>query len=372
MTIGKCFLLETKRYVKSLPHIVINAIALLFLCGAIAFCAIRYFGDSTTPVQASIGLYSEDSGDSSYAMRIAENYRATDTYFQFSVYESCSGMLEDLEAGVIMAGMYFPSGSVESILNGENYHVSIYMGNQTGLSALLLQELSAAGASILSSAQASTYTLTDLYLSHNFMDPLESAYARLDAINLRYALSSDQLFCTNRLSVSGSVSVPMFYITAAWILYLGLSGLCFSTYLDPYPDSFIRSQRAATMRRLHFCRFLHVLLTYILLNIPAFAVTALFLPGFSVTQSFPGDLIWFTLIAAGFFSLFVFLLYGLFRGNSYAPVLYFFLILLFAILAGFIIPAVFLGQSFRQIMGINPFHILQNTLIQILHKGGAV
>lgn len=372
MTIGKCYSLETKRYVKSLPHIVINAIALLFLCGAIAFCAIHYFGSSTTPVQASIGLYSEDSGDSSYAMRIAENYRATDTYFQFSVYESSSVMLKDLETGVIMAGMYFPSGSIESILNGENYHVSIYMGNQTGLSALLLQELSAAGASILSSAQASTYTLTDLYLAHDLMDSLESAYARLDAINLRYALSSDQIFRTNLLAVSGSVSVALFYITAAWILYLGLSGLCFSTYLDPYPDAFVRRQTAATMHRLHFCRFLHVFFTYILLSALAFTVIAFLLPGFSVTKSLPGNLICFTLLTACFFSLFVYLLYRLFRGNSYTPILYFFLVLMFAVLAGFIVPSVFLGQTIRELMDVNPFHIMQNALIHILHKGGAV
>lgn len=372
MTLRKCFALETKRYLKSLPYIVFHAIALLLLCGAIAFCAIHYFGDTDSPAQSKIGLYSEDQNDSSYAMQIAQSYDATGTYFQFQSYLNQDVMMQDLSDGIIMAAMYFPSGSIDSILNGDNYHIGIYVGNQTGIAALLLQELSTAGASILTSAQASTYTLSDVYIQNNLRDELNDAYDQLDIINLRYALTTDQVFRTNNLSVSGTVSLSLFYIVVTVILFLGMSGLCFSNFMEPYPNTFRITTSLKTRVRLQISRYLMLLLSYIVLSIVALFVTSFCLTGIHFNASFIARLLLCALIFAIFHATLIYGLYRLFRGNSYAPLLYLTIILVMALLAGFIVPAAYMGSFLGNIMHYNPLYQLKEHLIGILQFGGAV
>ena len=359
----KILILEGKRLLKSIPGILAGAISLMAIISAIAFCSIYYYSKHPESPLLKVGLVSISESDRTYALTIADSYKATNQFFNFVIYDSEQSALSDLNDHILTAVISMPENVIASILNGDNYHVTIYFRNMNNTTDLLLYEFSKAGASILSSAQSDIYTISDVYISYDLSQYLDDVFLDLNITNLQYALVSDTLFQTISLTPTGS-SVLNFYLTAAYITILSLMGLSFATFLSPYPrDIMLLLNRSyITHRKIYCIRFLYLLICNFLLS----SVLRILLYLFSNTKIQFSLTSCFVYLITALFNSVLFLIVSIITKNpgSYMLVLILILIII-SVTAGFMIPPAFLGSFLRQLLQYNPYHILQQQLYSL-------
>ena len=357
------FILEGKRLKKSIPVLFAGAITLFITISVIAFCGIYYFSAKSDTSLIKIGLISISEKDQAYALTIADSYRASNQYFDFIVYDSQEETLSALYNLTLTAVICMPRDAVASILNGDNYHVSIYFRSMNNTADFLLYEFSKAGASILSSAQADIYAISDIYLRNGLTQYLDQVFSEVNMKNMQYALVSDTLFKTISLSPTGS-SVFHFYSTAAYITILSLMGLLFAQFLSPYPHDFVLlfSRFGISLKKIYCVRFFYLFICNFILS--AFLGVFLFclIPsasGFAILAPSSCFLYFFLALCNSI----LFLVLSIFVKHPGSYLLLLFICVFFmAITAGFLIPPAFLGGFLRRLLPFNPYHILQQTL----------
>lgn len=116
-----------------------------------------------------------------------------------------------LERGEIFALMELPPGLLEGIIDGSNIPVTITFPENSGLEAAVFKELTQAGTSILGTAQAAIYSTDDYLIGHQMQSSIRQAEKDLNTVFMRYALSREAYFRTEKVSASGDVTTAVFY-----------------------------------------------------------------------------------------------------------------------------------------------------------------
>ena len=216
---------EWKRILRYIPQMFLGAIVLVFMTGTIAFCAVGTFSDSKIKPTIPVGLVVHDnSSNISFLIDIISNMDSAKEHFRF-LEMSLDEATAALSDGQICAIMILPNEVVSGIMDGTNKHIQVILSKSDPLSSILLQEFATAGAKTLSSAQAGTYTMTDLYLDAGLGNLLSEAYAELDIRNLQYALVRDDLFRTVHAEPTGNVSTRSYYLSSALIFFFLMLGI---------------------------------------------------------------------------------------------------------------------------------------------------
>lgn len=215
---------EWKRILKYIPQMLIGAIVLVLMAGAIAFCAVQIFTDTDAAPKVRVAFVVDDQSDSlSLLVDFIGSMKSTENSFIFQEM-SLNDAQTSLDHGDISAVMILPQQVISGIMDGSNRHIQVILSDHDPLSAILLQELAMAGAKILSSAQAGTYTMTELYINAGLSDSLSAAYTALDLRNLQYALVRDDLFRCVSADPTGKVPVTSYYLASGLIFFFLMLG----------------------------------------------------------------------------------------------------------------------------------------------------
>lgn len=281
-------LLELKKGLHALPQLFLGTMVLILIIGTIAFCGIKLlYPDSAFDTMQIDIVLSENSPASVSAIDLVRNMQSTKDMFVFQITDSASAY-DDLANEKAVAIMIVPANMINQILDGTNSPVQIIFAKSSSLSTLLLQELTGAGAKILSSAQSGIYTITDLYVAEGLQEYLQKSYDSINRTNLRYALSRDRIFQIKSTSATGTVSVVTYYSASAVLLLLFLFGTVCSTFLASESKAFQQKINSLCISScfitlVHWiCTFLMYWGIYIVLF---FLMTALSHNGFPVAAS---------------------------------------------------------------------------------------
>ena len=198
---------------------------LVLLAGTIAFSASKMlYGDKALGKIIVGVVVPENDRLSEMAMNMVASLDSVGSLCEFTYTDKEEGT-KLLERGEIFALMELPPGLLEGIIDGSNIPVTITFPENSGLEAAVFKELTQAGTSILGTAQAAIYSTDDYLIGHQMQSSIRQAEKDLNTVFMRYALSREAYFRTEKVSASGDVTTAVFYGISAVVMILLLLGI---------------------------------------------------------------------------------------------------------------------------------------------------
>lgn len=243
----RLYVSQLKQYIKSLPLAILGSCIFILLTAVASFGIFKYY---ETPeddgiIKATVGVVTNgmDSQYVSLGLGMLGSMASTSDYFSFKVMESDEAN-KALDKGKIIAIVNFPEGAVEGILNGTNDPVDIRFNQSNPLSSVLLTELTKSGATLLSGAQAGTYTTAELFYKYDKGSELYNAFNDVDELGFKLVLKRGSLFDSYEDDTTNTTIA--YYMGTAIILVLIFLGLTMAKNVYFDNDAFLsfgRSQK---------------------------------------------------------------------------------------------------------------------------------
>ena len=232
---------EMKKTIRMFPRMLLQAILLMILIGAIAFCGVKSMGQEPLAVHVDIGVVvREDNRMTRMALNYVENMESVSQLCRFLQVPEEKG-LEMLEEGELAALVVLPEQLVEGIMNGQNPSVDVVFPENARLEAMLFRELTESGAGLLRVAQAEIYGAVDTAREYGLTEQLSVMETDIDSYNLAFALDRLAMFDEEEVSATGRMSVLQYYVASGVILFLLLLGMAAYPVMQREPAAF-RSQ----------------------------------------------------------------------------------------------------------------------------------
>ena len=370
-----------KKSVRTLPALFAGGIFLALLIGSCVAAASAVLYRNEPLVKASVAVVPGDMNNRYIDMAIdyISNMSSTSMVLEFEIMEADEAD-RALKQGDVIAEMIFPEGMVEGILYGENIPAIIRISESDNLSALFLSELINDGVTLLSSAQASSYTAAAVYYSIDAEESLSDAYDHIDLINFAHVADRENVFNITMLipgsnegltvsndpddaGVSGTKSVALYYMSSGFILFALFWGSCMTGLLKYPSSSYISCLFAKGITTVKYIPALFLTASAIFFVILASAggiACSTLLESLSVPA-----LIMYFLMLSLFVSAFSLFLHVITRSPSLAVLLQFVLGTAMLLLSGGIIPSAFLPSGIAGFGRILPTAFLQSSLLGI-------
>ncbi|MDD3369345.1 MAG: ABC transporter permease [Lachnospiraceae bacterium] len=224
--------LQLKQAKAAFPRSIAASSLLLVLIGSIAILGIHFLYQGKLVDQIRIAVVADETNPmTKLLLSYVSNMESTEALCVFENVEESRG-LEGIKQGTYAACMILPETVVEDILNGTNTPVRVVLPENGGIGTILLQELTDAGADMLSVAQAEIYATYDLVVDTRMYDRLAELEAKVDKQNLDMALNRTGVFQQEQLSAVGKLAIWQYYLAAGILLSLLLWGISCSFIQD--------------------------------------------------------------------------------------------------------------------------------------------
>ncbi len=232
--------LEIRKTLGMVPRMFLQAILLMILIGAIAFCGVKSMEKKPLAVNVDIGIVvQEENAMTKMALAYIENMESVSQICSFRQVSEEEGT-DLLTEGKLVALIVLPGQLVEGIMNGNNPEVKIVFPENARLEAMLLRELTESGAGLLRVAQAQIYGAYDTAVEYGLTDRLSQMEMEIDSYNLAFALDRLALYETEMISATGRMSALQLYMSSGVVLFLLLSGMAVYPVVQQEPLAFRR------------------------------------------------------------------------------------------------------------------------------------
>lgn len=370
----KLFLLQLKRFIKVIPYTFLGAAVLLSLIGTIAFCAshLLYQDQEITRKEVAVVTSEQDDAYIQFAMNMMENMDSTSLALTFSFYEEDKAY-EALEENKVIAVLLFPDNVINGILYGDNYPVTVIFPTGNDLSSVFLTEITKAAGNMLSCAQASIYTTTDLYYGVNMQGSLGEAYEKINLINLSHVLQREKVFLTSSTDLGGAQSTFDYYVASAILLFLLLFGAAFAPVMQRESNAFLslqKSQHASLIGYL-MSRFLSCSVLFFVWQVLFFAALKGLFYQLEITKHFSikidDKMLLLLLLFSVLFSAYTNFIYISSKDASFAVLTLFVLGGSLLFLSGAVLPSVFFPETLRSVGSYLPTTFLHKNILTLLY-----
>ena len=370
-----------KRSLRTLPALFAGGFFLALLIGSCVAAASAVLYRSEPLIKASVAVVPGDISSRYMDMAIdyISNMSSTSMVLEFEVMDA-----EDadraLKQGDVIAEMIFPEGMVEGILYGENIPALIRISESDNLSALFLSELINDGVTLLSSAQAASYTAATVYYSIDAEEYLSDAYDHIDLINFAHVAEREKVFDITMLipgsdeglkvsddsedsGISGARSVALYYISSGFILFALFWGSCMTGLLKYPSSSFISClfAKGISAGKYTLAQFITAASVFFFILAPVGCIAGVML----LEDISLSALLIYILLLSFFVSAFSVFLHVITKSPSLAVLLQFVLSTAMLLLSGGIIPSAFLPKLIAGFGKLLPAAFLQNSLLGI-------
>lgn len=239
------FKLELKRALKKLPNMILGAIVLGVLLGAIALFSGRALYGETKAGRISVGVVlPENDLAAKQAVSMISSLGSVKSLCDFTYVDRETG-LEALGTGELYVLMEVPEGFVQDIMDGTNTPVKLVFPAGAGLESRLFKELADAGAKTLSAAQAGIYAGDELCRIYGLDMKIGELETALNRIFMSYSLPRADYFRHYQVNAAGDVDVMQFYGISGFVLLVLLAAIPVSGYLRPWGTGMKRKLRLA-------------------------------------------------------------------------------------------------------------------------------
>ena len=220
--------LELKRKFKLIPQILIGTIALSLVVGAIVFCASKLlYSDVSIKEKRTIVFTSQDDSEMTglivSALRSSKSITSVCNIIE-SDYDTAIKMVQNEDA---IAAVIIPKDFMNSLMNGENYPISIRYSSTKSIYTMVITELTKAAQYTLQTAQAGVYTLHDYYKANDVLEYENKANKSLNMIYLGKAFNRGKFFDRHIITATGNLSTTNYYFASGIMLILLLLGCVF-------------------------------------------------------------------------------------------------------------------------------------------------
>lgn len=334
---------ENKRAWKIFPKMLLQAIVLALVVGTIAFCATKLlYKDTTTQLKVAIVVEEENQMTS----LVLDYVKKTEEGVEFIECDR-EKAFDGLENNEFAAVIILPMQLVEGILSGNNASVLVIYNDSLSMAGGLLKELTVAGGTMLSTAQAEIYAVYELAGEYEAKSGLMDFQNAINYENLELALARGEFYQYKKVSATGNLSVKTYYIASAITAILLFFGIPMGMFLK-------QDKKATRMQykrvgigagKQQFIRWLTVMGLYGVILFGVSMVWTIFgKTGFGENMK-AAFLIW---TIAGSIAAFVIGIYELAEKKSSAVFLLAFLTVILLFLSGGIVPRVFFPEVLRQ------------------------
>lgn len=353
--IFKLLRLEFKNFIKFLPYIVIGGIIPLFIIGSVCFYgANNLYKDQPLGV-ARVAVVTEDIDQSyvDFALNYLDNLDSTSLALEF-VEMSASEANEALDRRDIIAVISFNMDQLNGIMYGANIPIDVTFSDSLDITSVILTELTRAGASFLSSAQASTYTLAQIYRSHDAGDYLQEAFNSIDYTNFTYVLQRGRSFSNVNGNYGGTANLLSYYVGNGLMIYILLLGCAFAPRFAAKETAFFERLKLnkipvfVTNLISFLCYYICLVLYTSLLIFAISKVDLVYLKGV-IGLSFNMRSFLYVLLICLFASAYTTFIYSLSRKTQYCVLLQFIITLIICFISGGFLPRAFMPMSVNKI-----------------------
>lgn len=246
---SKLISLEWKRALKVLPLMLAETVILCVFLGMFLFLCQKLFFTDSFLQRIPIGLVMEEENKmTELALSYLEGMESISSACEFRKMSQEEGR-RALERGEIAALMVLPEEMMEAILDSRNYPVKVYFPRNSSLGALLIKELTDAGAGMLSVAQAEVYAAYDMNLSFGNTEELSKLEKDINLFNMKFAMARERLIRTRTLQISEEIPLLTHYLASGITLLLMLWGIACGRFLKGDNQAFGRQLLRAGVRR---------------------------------------------------------------------------------------------------------------------------
>lgn len=330
---------ENKRAWKIFPKMLLQAIVLVLVTGAIAFCAVKLLEQEQGLVIRAAVVIQEDNPLTELAYEYVKETEKGVEFVRCTIKEAKKGMAEGKFAAVILLG----EDLLEGIMNGQNPSVLVICSEELAGVSAFFRELTQAGAMMLSTAQAEIYAMYELAGELEITEGLTELQNRINMDNLEMALGRSSLFYYKEVTATGNLSVPDYYFASAAAALLLFLGLPMGMFLKQDSIAAVRQYKRAGIGEggQQAARWLTVFGIY-------GAVTAVGAAFSFLLWKKPIQFaaVW---LIAGSMAAFVLMIYEAVGKKSNAALLLTFLMTMLLFLSGGIIPKVFFPAGIRKL-----------------------
>lgn len=202
---------ENKRAWKIFPKMILQATVLALAAGAVAFCAAKLLYQREAVEIPVAVVMEEENSLTEFALDYVKQTEENVTFIVCSSTEAAEG----LEKGEYAAVIVLAGQLVEGILNGKNPPVLVIFHEKFSLAGGFLKELTQAGATLLSAAQAEIYAIYELAEEFDAQTQTAQFADTLNLENLSLAMGRSGLFQYKEVSATGGLSLKTYYAAAA-------------------------------------------------------------------------------------------------------------------------------------------------------------
>ncbi len=356
--------IEIKKTAGMFPRMLLQAVMLMILIGAIAFCGAKTMEKEPLAVRADIGIVvREENMMTTMALGYVEDLESATQICHFVQMTEEEGF-RSLENGDIAALIVLPEQLVEGIKNGANPSVEVYFPENAGLEAMLLRELTESGAGLLRVAQAQVYGVYDAAVEYGLTERLSVMQGEIDSYNLAFALDRLAIYQKETVSATGKMSMIQFYAASGAVLFLLLTGMAAYPVVQREPQAFRKqlARQGTGEAWQSFCKWLCGFLCMGLLGCVAWImikIAGIFVPEvaeklihaltggrrglYSGVQA--GVVLLIVITAATF----IYMIYSLAGSRSGAVLVIFLLSVVMVYLSGGLVPSMFLPKAMQVI-----------------------
>ncbi len=227
------FRLKLKEFMRILPLILLETILFAAtLAGAGIYATRAIYGDKVIK-EIKVGIVAE--GEDRMADMLVRFVGGMDSFKDRVSLEIMSKeAAEDaLKTGEIYGAIIVPEGIVDSILSGENIPAKILTGSAySKIETEVFTQLSRAGASLLTTAQAGIYAADTLCGENGRADLIGQTEDALNEVYLKYALARSTLFREKEVTAVKGVNLTDYYVISLLFAFLSFVGLAFGRYMQ--------------------------------------------------------------------------------------------------------------------------------------------
>lgn len=351
------FYLQLKRLIKTLPSILIGAIALSLVAGLIAFCGEKIFSEqSTESIKVKVALVFED--DSALTKMLVEMLEDTKC-----ISDSCTFIKTDtkkalklVKSGNAECALIIPKDFAKSVQNGKNYPIEVVFSDNGSIVTLVLKQLSCAGADILSAAQAGIYTQYDFYSSNNLLVNDKTANEYLNQTYLKYVLQREKMFYKTSSVINKKISISEYYICSGIsliILFIGMSAPAFFAEENKVFYAY------STRRGIPF--FAMALIKILLFSFLLSIISEIFL--YTTVEYSGGFKMFPAMLLSSCLTIFI---YQISSNSSVGIILLFVINFSQSFISGYFLPSVFYPEALQNIGNVLPSGLIFSQIKDIL------